>query len=296
MEKSKILTDGQTNRGFITVATGNIYYYELAANLLKSYKYTTKKQMPFAIICDEENEYTELFDVVIVTKEVFRSYLDKLLLLKLCPFDENIFIDSDILAYNDLNNYWEFFQDATDFSSIGENFELHDDGAWYNVEDIGEFGNKITYKVRVHMGVCFIRKSPHLDKLYNDCIDILNNYDKLYFHTCPNNKDEATLGVAMPMNNMKATLETPESMGFLRCLTSVSANIIKKRLSYTTQWGTSVKDNGWVLHFGSKYTHQPLYKFEVECLNKLLLNKQNSLVFIIRYKLGTRKLSLKLSW
>lgn len=104
------MSSDSITRGFITIATGDIYYYKLAANLLKSYRYTTKKVMPFAIICEEENQYTDLFDVVVITKDASKSFMDKLLLLKLCPFDENVFLDSDILAYHDLNNYWDFLR------------------------------------------------------------------------------------------------------------------------------------------------------------------------------------------
>lgn len=290
------MSSDSITRGFITIATGDIYYYKLAANLLKSYRYTTKKVMPFAIICEEENQYTDLFDVVVITKDASKSFMDKLLLLKLCPFDENVFLDSDILAYNDLNNYWDFFKDATDFSAVGKNVGLHEEGAWYNIEDIEPYGSKLQYKVQVHMGLCFIRKTIKLKKLYNDCLNIINDYDKLHFHTCPYSKDETTFGVAMPLNDMKATYEIPESMGFLPCLTSVSASIIQHKLSYSTLWGTSVKDNGWVLHFGTIQTRQPLYRFEVECLDNILRNKQNNLLFAIRYKLGTRWISLKIGW
>ena len=284
------------NRGFITIATGDIHYYRIAANLLKSYRYWTKNPFPFAIICDEENEYTNLFDKVILKKDVTKSFMDKFLLLKLCPFEETIFLDADILAYDDLNNYWDFFKNATDFSAIGNNYELHEDGAWYSIEDIGPYGKELLYKVQVHMGVCFIRKSQALEKLYNDCIDILNNYDSLYFHTCPNSKDETTLAIAMPMNNMRATFEIPESMGFLPCLKSVSARIVDGDLSYQTLWGTSVDKTGWVLHYGTIQTKQPLYRFEAECLDKMVKNRQNSLLFKIRYRFGTRRVSLKLSW
>ena len=54
------------SRGFITVATGWDRYYILAHNLLVSYKYHCPDPMPFAIICDRHNEWTEDFDQVVL--------------------------------------------------------------------------------------------------------------------------------------------------------------------------------------------------------------------------------------
>lgn len=53
-------------RGFITIATGSDLYFQLAKNLLFSYKLFCDAPMPFAILCDKENEYTALFDEVIL--------------------------------------------------------------------------------------------------------------------------------------------------------------------------------------------------------------------------------------
>ena len=46
-------------RGFITIATGKELYYQLAKNLLLSYKLFTDQPYPFAIMCDRENEFTK---------------------------------------------------------------------------------------------------------------------------------------------------------------------------------------------------------------------------------------------
>ena len=89
-------------KGFITIATGKDLYYKLAYNLIKSYKYFCDDPVSFAILCDRENEYTKDFDDVIIFKEGARnSYLDKLSLGEYLPYDENIFIDADCLAFGD---------------------------------------------------------------------------------------------------------------------------------------------------------------------------------------------------
>ena len=40
-------------RGFITISTGDLQYYKIAANLLKSYRIFTKNPMPFCVIAEE---------------------------------------------------------------------------------------------------------------------------------------------------------------------------------------------------------------------------------------------------
>lgn len=139
-------------RGFITIATGKEQYYKIAANLILSYRLYADNPLPFAIIAEEENEYTALFDDVILTSEALHSFLDKFLLLKLCPYDENIFIDADSLVYGDLNEYWDFFRNATDFSAIGVNVPL------YEKMELGTMWRTLGYTAqRFNISVVFIR-------------------------------------------------------------------------------------------------------------------------------------------
>lgn len=257
-------------RGFITIATGDKYYYRIAANLLLSYRLFSQDPMPFAIIAEEENEYTALFDDVVLTNESMHSFLDKFLLLKLCPYDENIFFDADSLAYGDLNAYWDFFRDATDFSAIGENVERNaKNQAWYNVEDIGKYGETLPYKSRVHAGVCFIRPSEKTRKMYADCMELYHNFHTMHFHSYPTSVDECVFGVAMPMNEMKATPEEVDLLACYPCLTRVKADILHAKLAHTTTWGTST-ENGILIHWGTAHTYEPLYRYNEACLHYML--------------------------
>lgn len=65
-------------KGFVTIATGQERYFNLARNLLYSYRQFASVQYPFVIICDKENKYTQEFDDVIVLKKAHCNYLDKL--------------------------------------------------------------------------------------------------------------------------------------------------------------------------------------------------------------------------
>ena len=105
-------------RGFVTVATGSDDYYKMAADLLLSYRGRGKGKYPFAIICDRENEYTAMFDHVVVVDEFRKSTVDKLL-LQHSPYEESIFLDADMLVLENIDDLWDVFREADDVSVFG---------------------------------------------------------------------------------------------------------------------------------------------------------------------------------
>ena len=63
-------------KGFLTIATGKEEYYQIASNLLRSYHMFCKMPLPFAILADRKNEYTEEFDDVILFPEGGAVYFE----------------------------------------------------------------------------------------------------------------------------------------------------------------------------------------------------------------------------
>lgn len=91
-------------KGFVTLAVGDDRYYRLAANLLLSYRYHTDSAMPFAIVADKENEWTKIFDKVVILPNPSFSYMDKIELLSHLAWDDNVFIDADCLIFKDIKS------------------------------------------------------------------------------------------------------------------------------------------------------------------------------------------------
>ena len=145
------------------------------------------------------------------------------------------------------------------------------------------------------MGVCFVRQSESLKKLYADCERIIDQYDSLTIKMYSSSKDEVTLGIAMPMNHMRVVDEKPEYVAALPSITGLKADILNGVLEYTSFWGTRVENGGLLIHFGTENTREPLYRFEVECLRHMADKTTDTLGFRIRYRLGTRWISLKTS-
>ncbi len=136
--------------GFITIATGDEQYYRMAVNLLRSYRYFTGSALPFAVLADRENEYTAEFDDVRLFPEARRNYLDKLGMFDLLPYDVNIFIDADCLAYGDLNVLFDVFDSADDFSCFGRVLPLDDKTGWFEYENLGELRPRVTNVIGLH--------------------------------------------------------------------------------------------------------------------------------------------------
>lgn len=166
------VTDGQRIKGFVTVATGDIWYYKLARNLLRSYRLFNSKY-PFAIICDRENEYTTEFDDVVIIENAQKNYVDKLRALKIGPYDENFFIESDCIVYKKIEHFFELLS-GSDLSAFGWNDG--DLSIWFaNPEKVlNKYGEKLKSIPVFCPGYFFFRKSPCSEKIFDDAMEIGN--------------------------------------------------------------------------------------------------------------------------
>lgn len=259
-------------RGFITIATGKEMYFQFADNLLRSYKLYCDDPYPFAILCDQENEYTAAFDHVIVFEKTAHPYFDKFELLKRSPFDETIFIDSDCLAYADLNQYWDYFAKADDFSAAGTNYPIDSDRGLFQAEEIGIFQNRVAWKPDIHGGLYFIRKGPVCDAIYRDCQYIIQNYAQFKWPDfCAPYADEPILCLAMAANGCRAMEADPANYGIPWEVTEMDLDMFTGLCQYATEWHPRVSQ-GRMIHWSVRYCKKPLYRFEVEKLNCLLKN------------------------
>jgi hypothetical protein len=261
------MLDVKLKRGFVTLATGNEYYYQLASNMLHSYKLWNKEEKyPFAILCDRENEYTKEFDDVIIINPEHGNYASKFELLLHSPYQENIFIEPDCLIYRNISCLWDFLSAEFDFTAFGWN-----DGkteVWFTEEASKHLSvDKIPI---FNPGYLFIRPGEKCQKLYEDCIIIANylerNKEKLpKCYVGKTLRDDPVLAVAMQWNDCKCPAKP--KLGKLLSLPSeklVCAHISKGLLK------TESCDEGNLLHFSTKRTKQGLYKQQVKVMELCL--------------------------
>ncbi|MCR5464819.1 MAG: hypothetical protein K6F06_09850 [Bacteroidales bacterium] len=149
-------------KGFVTMATGKEEYYILARNLLASYKIHNSNPFPFAIICDRENSYTKDFDDVVILDTPSFSFLDKLRLVDLSPYDENLFIDSDSLVCRDLGGLWKIVKDAPPFGIFGKIHSPDSEYGRIEKERSVSIRDRMRFYCTCQGGMYYIRKTREL--------------------------------------------------------------------------------------------------------------------------------------
>ena len=220
-------------KGFITIATGSKKYYEMAKILVRSYKLSTKDPMPFAIITDTKDEKFSEFDDVVIIENAKCSYMDKIDLVKNSPYNESIFIDSDCIAYNDLNIYWDDFYGASDFSAYGQVIDsTSGQKGWFEIEDTWKYMNTIKYSINLHGGIYFFKKSEKNQNIYETCIEILENYGSFKFKNFKKPADEPVIALAMAVNGALPQKAFVDRFCFLKNGKKIRADFFSHSLSY----------------------------------------------------------------
>lgn len=254
-------------RGFCTIATGAYEYSQLAHNLLLSYRRFTTQNYPFTVFTDKSNDLLEDFDQVISLPKSDKSFLDKLLIFDLCPYDETIFIDADCLAYGDLSKYFDYFKDADDVSCPGEIFPVDSTRGWFQVQDTGKYKEFIDYTVWMHGGIYYVRKTPGVKAFYQTCREIEKDYKNIFFRfkylTEP--ADEPIVALAMAIHKYKPTAPRPDVLAFYRDAKIEKIDIVSGTLKYQVASGST--DAGLLVHWATANTRKALYKTEAEKLN-----------------------------
>lgn len=267
-------------RGFVTIATGAEKYYKNARNMLRSFR-VHNKDGKMAILCDRENEYTNEFDDVVVLNEANCDYRDKLRLLVDCPYDENIFIESDCLIYRNIDCFWEMLCREYDFTSFGwadGNFDI-----WFS-DSIKEKYDIETVPI-FNPAYMFIRNGDVCKKMYEECVDIC---EYLISHTEEHPKsficgkklrDDPVFALVMELNGLKPA-ERPK-VG--KCIVlpgkkEIYANMIKGILNVDNFSECNL------LHFSTNRSRYGLYIQQAAVAN-LLYKSRKTLARVVQSKL-----------
>ena len=251
--------------GFFTVATGDEQYYKMAANLLRTYRHFSAEPVPFAILAERENEYTALFDCVRIMPHARRSYLDKLELYDLLPYDVNIFIDADCLAYGDLNRLFTLFESADDFSCFGRVLPLNDKTGWFEYDNLTpELKKSISYIVGLHGGIYYIRKTEKAKAVFDRAKEFSENYSDYGFKgkfATPG--DEPLIALSMAANGLKPI---PHDLRGILCYWEHLGQM-KLSVADGTALAKDIKLKTDLLHWGTRYTRTPLYRKQIADLD-----------------------------
>ena len=253
-------------RGFVTLAVGDEKYFQLAVNLLKSYRFHTLHPLPFAIIADRENSYTKQFDTTVILENTTCSYLDKIEILRIAPYEDTIFLDADCLAYGDLNVFWKDFP-TEGTACYGMALPLDARNGWFLREDIGEYQEKIHFIPQMHGGVIFIRRDELTKEIYREALLVAKNYEQYKFKYFEKPADEPILALSMAVKNsrpIERELGGPLYLFYL-IAKKVKQDIRKGYLAYSCdgkEWIESAK----LMHWQNVFTKKPMYRIAADTL------------------------------
>lgn len=265
-------------RGFVTVATGSDEYYRLAENLRISYKKRGKGRFPFALICDRENEYTALFDQVILAQEVRRSTLDKLL-MRLSPYDETIFLDADTLVIGDIDDLWDVFRDQDDVSAFGCTLPLDSQKGWFTYGGSGAYQDRVKYLISMNGGIYYVRKSALSQKVFQDAQQVVKDYATIDFKYFSLPQDEPVMAMAMVINGCK-----PADIVY----DMIVLPFAKEKISVDYQGNVyegRVRTHKKLIHFATAKTRLFLYHYLIDVIRSesYAENRRHYLLTRIRY-------------
>lgn len=271
-------------RGFITIATGSEMYFQIARNLLWSYRQFASIKYPFAIISDKKNKYTEEFDNVIIIKNAHCNYLDKLRLYDYLPYDEAIFIDADSLAYGDLDEWWDIFKGADDFSLFGYAWtDLKCGRGWFLPEGTGKFKDQITFIPDFNGGVYYLRRSETCRKVFELAKYFALHFKEYSFNGFDLPADEPCLALAMAIKHCMPVDIHEKGIVFAPKRSSIELDItIPRALYHSSNHGVFSVN---LVHWSNYRTKLALYKFEVKKLRILKEQRFGILYkFLFQYK------------
>ena len=257
------------------MATGETRYFKVAHNLLISYRRFSIKPLPFAIICDQENEFTADFDLVILIDNPRHSLVDKLLVPGLAPFDETIFIDADCLAYRDLNGLWRIFSHAGNFSCLGYTYPFHFTYGWIQREGSGVFRDDVQFSM-VYQGGLFYMRKGRLEAFIRTCEYILDHYDSFTFMGYPflgcyagGPTDELIFALASSVHGYKPARGYEEVFCYYPLCQSVKEDIRYGKLTYRYKSTLTYPRGRYFLHWSMAEVNGDLYRRETERLSEL---------------------------
>lgn len=253
--------------GFLTIATGDEQYYKMAANLLESYRTFAREPLPFAILADRENADTAAFDDVRILPEPHQNYLDKLAMFDLLPYDVNIFIDADCLAYGDLNALFDVFAAADDFSCFGRVLPLDDHTGWFAYENLGDLRDRVSYVVGLHGGIYYMRRTELCRAVLRTAQDLLPRYAEFQFlgkFATPG--DEPLIALSMALHQCHPV---PHDLSYILCYWEHEGSM-QLNLPAGSALAVDIGQATRLVHWGTRFTRTPLYRRQVEDLHTML--------------------------
>lgn len=176
-------------RGYFFVAFGKQYIEEL--KMLVNTLRNVGDKLPISVLTSyEDNDYCKslnIFDEIITydfsnelstnTNTLFEKYggVPKILMLKLTPYEETIFTDSDVLCQYNPEHVWDLMREKNQAVCVMGTEYAPDWHFGFNHIVSKNLGKNVP---ATHTGILYWNKNnPEFEKFYDALIHIWNNYE-----------------------------------------------------------------------------------------------------------------------
>jgi len=203
------------SQGYITIATGDRSYVEMAEHLALSVRLNDSR--PIALITDENTTISDstraLFSDVIImpAREGYVGCMNKLRVFNFTPFEETIFIDADCLLIKaDMDRHWDRFSDH-DVNFLGEKLTS---GNWYHfdIENVLS-ALDIPYIVKMNSGLFYFKKNASAHAFFDCCLNLVESQAEVLgcsHRVAVQLADEPFFGAVLGMQRIDPVVYSPE--------------------------------------------------------------------------------------
>ena len=252
-------------RGFITVATGK-YFCRLAQNLAMSYRLFSKGDYPLCALTDRDGEkrLKKYFDDIVVLEKPTFTFMDKMDVYRLSPFEETIFLDADMNITRDIGFLFdEFEKTGSPVSCIGSIREITDDARPIHFGDVavGEYGLKSF--VAFNGGIYYYKRCEEADAFFKFMFDeLVPNYHRLGLKVFREGQlaDEPLIGLAMAAKGFKPLDVATDIMKYVNGpMDTFKWDIREGKCTFVRAEGVRV--NPIIPHYGTHNTYSKKYVY-----------------------------------
>ena len=210
----------------------------------------------------------------------------------LLPYDVNIFIDADCLAYGDLNVLFDVFDSADDFSCFGRVLPLDDKTGWFEYENLGELRPRVTNVIGLHGGIYYMRRTEKCREVFDTAMSLVSDYAKYKFKgrfATPGDEPLITLGMALC-----GCRPIPHDQMYILCYWEHEGRM-KLSVSRGSARDKMSGQNTILVHFGTRFTKEPLYKKQIADLCTLSGGKPRVglIAHAVTYGIGSFALAVR---
>ncbi|MFT3867255.1 MAG: hypothetical protein QM715_02045 [Nibricoccus sp.] len=193
-------------RCVITIATGPVFYWNMAINLARSIRlWHSPESLPITIVTDQPHTLpADLLDIdrrLVKSDELGAGFESKLHIDRLAPAQQTLFIDSDCLVYGSLFPLFDRLAGQA-VAVIGGTISS---GEWFG--DVGEFCRRLGVSEipKFNGGLYYVEPGETAKSVYTRARELVQHYDKLGLVRLRNQpNDELLMAAAMALQGIKA--------------------------------------------------------------------------------------------